>query len=102
MRIIKVINRVANQEYLVEVDLKTDITKYGDENTFVPISSRFKKQVFSIEQLELAENFKLFINDFYNADSKWWKDAITPNLGHIKHNIKGYVRVFKLFVKKMV
>lgn len=95
MKIRKVFKRVGvsitSYEYLAEIDLELDVTKYGNDT----MEDRYKKDVFSLEILSKATNFDLFQSDLSKCDIEWWKYNFTNELGQTVYNSKFLYKFYK-------
>ncbi len=102
MKIRKIFKRVGhsftNYEYLVEVDWETNVTKYGDEK----MEDRYKTDVFSLEILETASNFKIYSDEISDCDVQWWKDMLKEELKITTMNSKFLYSFIKMKVKKVL
>lgn len=102
MRIRKIFKRVGysftTYEYLAEVDWETNVTKYGNEK----MEDRYKTDVFPLEILETASNYKMFFDEIMDCDVQWWKDVLNEEIKITTMNSKFLYSFLKMKVKKVL
>lgn len=102
MRIINIFKRVGDSivkyEYLAEVDLETDVTKYGTDS----MEDRYKTDVFPLDVLTKATNFDMFQSEVTDCDFKWWKDIFSDDLERMQFSSKFVFRYLKIKLRKFI
>jgi hypothetical protein len=106
MKIRKIFQRVGDSmskyNYLAEIDLETDVTKYGYYFSGEKMEDRYKTDVFSLETLEYATNFDMFISDIHECNKKWWKESFNSDLKNAAFNIKFTYRFLRFKIKELI